>query len=736
MTWISATDPLALVAITAGQIGTPIEERGAAGDSRLDVAQEAIAIGSPVPIVFARRRDDAGGILVSPGATEARFENDNDNAVTASYHLVVSEGQIDSIPVKDIFQRSCRVGSHTQTYNRRAGEWEPGNFIVARDGYELPECPYYCGTVGTYPDMSTLSFTSGLIPDGFDYWNRQVHAFIRGGMRVTRLEDSVLGPSDSFADLAKWLMLNSSRLPTELIDDDALEDADLFLRTNGFWCNCELKESRNYEDLIATWGKYFLLGPSNSGGKKGLRPVLPTTTIGSIDISRITPVYEFSDDTIMPDTFEVSYTSLSDRLPFVAQMTWRQQLEDDFGIVRTAEVRFANTADVGPYESHDLSEFCTTEQHAVRVGAYIVAKRVYTSHTARFTAKPETHNTLVNPGDIVRVRMARIATTFEAGFHDYLYQVERIIKTLAGDVSYELTHFPVNSQGSSLVALAVSQAVGTGIVLTSNRTGISCDINSSTDDTIPDEEFTIGTEFDFGTELDLGDEGLDFSGGGDVLGPYAPGEEIDPAGAFDDPPDDGCEYKYTVTKKCGEDAVPIPTSVPDGGGFIISEDEPNCIYWLTREKICPGEEPEITTKPLVIEECVPDPALSGTYSPTGLTTVTVTGPFLWADVFRDENKQPPDPPTCSPGEQNVNPSTVTMQGVTGVRVKFDQPLEFCGAYTGVAVEVKNAAGQWLSVNSIGGGFRYRGWIGWGGAITFSSTAADAKPVGCSLKVQV
>jgi hypothetical protein len=71
-----------------------------------------------------------------------------------------------------------------------------------------------------------------------------------------------------------------------------------------------------------------------------------------------------------------------------------------------------------------------------------------------------------------------------------LYQVERITKTLAGDVSYEATHFPIDDQGRSLIALDVAAAVGTGIILPSGRTGVSCDVNSSSDNTIPAETFT------------------------------------------------------------------------------------------------------------------------------------------------------------------------------------------------------------------------------------------------------
>lgn len=490
MTWITTTDPLALVAIQAGQVNNPSEQTGADGGGRLDTPQRAVLLGEPVPIVFARRRNDKGGVLISPSATEARFENDTSNAVTAYYHLVLSEGQIDSIPVKDVFQRSCRVGSHSQTYNRRAGTWTPGNAIIQRSGYDFPECPYYCGTVGAYPGMSTLSF-SVTIPDGFDQWNRQVHCFIRGGMRVTRLADSVLGPSDNFADLVNWMLTNSGRVPAALVDTTALGVAAGFLEANGFTCNIWLTEAQNYSDLLAKWAPYFLLGESNNAGKKGLRALLPINNDGTIKTTAITPEYTFTEDTILPVSLEMQYTSLAERQPFVAQVTWRQQLEDDFGIIRTAEVRYAGTAAAGPYESHDLSAFCTSEDHAVKVGAYILAKRVYTTHTLRFSARPQTHNTIITPGDIVRVRLLRQATSAGQTYHDYLYQVERISKTLAGDLSYECTHFPIDSQGRSLVALDVAAATGTGILLTSNKSGVGCDINSSTDNSIPAETFSL-----------------------------------------------------------------------------------------------------------------------------------------------------------------------------------------------------------------------------------------------------
>jgi hypothetical protein len=489
VSFLSSSDPLALLAIQAGQINAPADATAAQGTTELDSPQRFAQIGEPVPIVFARFRNSKGGILISPGATEARFENDASNNVTAYYMLVLSEGQLDSIPVKDVFQRACRVGAHTQTYDRRAGTWAPGNFLVQRAGKDLPEAPFFCGTVGSYPDISTLSFNV-TIPDGFDQYNRQVHLFIRGGMAVTRIYDSVTGPSDNFADLVKWLLVNTSRVPAAMIDNTALLAAATFLEVNGFTCNIEIRESTNYSDLAARLAPYFLLAESSAGGKRGLRPLLPVTAGGAIKTTAITAEYTFTEDTVLPGTLEINYLSLADRQPFVAQVIWRQQLESDIGIIRTAEVRYASTAETGPYESHDLSTFCTSEDHAVKVGAYILAKRLYTTHTIRFAAKPQEHNIIISTGDIIRVRLERDNSTYANSVHDYLYQVERITKTLAGDVSYEATHFPIDDQGRSLIALDVVASVGTGIILPSGRTGVSCDVNSSSDNTIPAETFT------------------------------------------------------------------------------------------------------------------------------------------------------------------------------------------------------------------------------------------------------
>ncbi len=92
---------------------------------------------------------------------------------------------------------------------------------IKATSYVTPEASFYCGSIGTYTGLSTLSFTV-TIPNGFDQWNRQVHAFVRNGIEVPRLIEGTTGSSNNFADLVQWALINCAKLPTAVIDTTAL----------------------------------------------------------------------------------------------------------------------------------------------------------------------------------------------------------------------------------------------------------------------------------------------------------------------------------------------------------------------------------------------------------------------------------------------------------------------------------------------------------------------------------
>ena len=480
---LNISDPLALLAYQSGLSDPVLNEAAAEAADDLTSSQVAYKIGDPVPIVFCRRVSSVGGVLVSPGATEARYENDGTtNALTVSLHLVLSEGQLSTIPIKDVFVGPCRQGTWNQTYDRRAGTWFPGNFVTTVSGKDPWSCPYYCGTSGRYANMTTLSYVN-TFPDGSERWEQQVHVFVREGMPVTRIIDSTLGPSNSVIDLALYLMNQSGRIPSTLIDSTKMLAAANFCQTNGFLYNGVFKESSNLDEWLEQIGNDFLLRLIESNGKFAFKPRLPVNGDHTIKTTTIGWDFTFTEDHLLPDGFEVEYISLADRQPSCLQMMWRQQPDSDIGFPRTTEVRYTGEAAAGPFDQYDMSQFCASETHAVKVGAYRLARRKYITHTLRLNVRPSSYNSTLELGDIVRVRLRRETATTALSYHDFLYEVERIEKTASGACVFDLTHFPIDRQGRSLVALEVAAATAPGFTISAGRSDYSCDDNSSSDNT-------------------------------------------------------------------------------------------------------------------------------------------------------------------------------------------------------------------------------------------------------------
>jgi hypothetical protein len=571
---IISSDPLAFLLAQGGIVGTPLEQAGAGGVENLDTRQRGAVIGEPIPIVFCRRVGGVGGVLISPAATEARFEDDASSNITASYHLVLSEGQIDSIQVRDVFQRACRVGSFTQTYGRRAGTFVAGNFINNTPNLEAP---YYCGTGGTYDGLSTLAFTV-TIPSGFDQWNRQVHCFIRGGMRVQRLLGGT-GPSNNVADLLLYLLRNCSKVPDAMIDTiDSFPAAAAFTNANGFWFNGVVSQSTNLLDWVGDTLPYFLLRQTRIGGKETLVTLLPTNANGSINTGPVDWAFTFTSEHVIPGSFEIIYTPLADRKPFCALALWRQQDNLGIPVMRTAEVRYAGTAIDGPFEQHDLSKFCASENHAVKATAYKVSRRKHITHRARLGVKPDAFNTTLAAGDLVRVKLERTPSTGATSLHDYLYEVDRIGKSVSGEVLLDLTHFPVDANGASVVAQEVAAATGTGLLLPTGLTGITCDVNSSADTSVPAETFTEATFPDYGSEINETSEagpGDDLENpkddlGGQLVNSLGPMKRAPiPGGPAGVPPDGICQGATVIRRlaNIGDEGNAI---VQTGGAELYS----------------------------------------------------------------------------------------------------------------------------------------------------------------------
>lgn len=478
-------EPLSIIRAQDNLGVVPLQDDAAKGATSLDVEQSAVVLGEPIPIVFCRRVDGIGGVLVSPQATEAGYSNNAvTNELTVNLELVLSEGELPLLQIRDVFQRACRVGTWAQAYDARAGSWNLGNTITIVSGTTPWNCPVYCGTSGSYDNITTLSYTN-THADEDDTWSKQVHAFVREGLQVTRIIDSTYGPSNNFIDLALYLLNATNRVPSSLIDTAAMLTAAQFTDENGLRFDGVLRQSQNLEDWLFETSIGFLLRPSERNGKKILKPRLPINEDYTIKTTALTPVFAFTEEHIIPGSFEIDYVPLSDRIPTCFVVLWRQQPDDDIGIIRNTEVRFDGEALFGPYEQHDLSAFCTSEDHAVKVGTYYAARRKYITHSLRISVLPDAFNSTLEIGDIVRVQLRRETDSSEYALHDYFYEVDRINKNTGGVVDLDLTHFPIDEQNRSLVALQVSQAVGVGYTMPTGRANFDCDISGRRTDTNP-----------------------------------------------------------------------------------------------------------------------------------------------------------------------------------------------------------------------------------------------------------
>lgn len=617
---IQVFDPLQLLPYQSGAVTSPGKESSANASADLTGPQQIAKIGEPVPIVFCRRRNNNGGVFVSPKATEGRYKNGVDFLTVSETFafdgtvvartirarewlriklcLVISEGDMPPIKLNDMFYGECRKGDYAQTYDRRAGTWIPGNFIDTylegvRTGNSLPTTPEagqsfymkdigkvyhytdsiisgadpifvitdhvvrnfpeYCGTSGSYDNMTVVSFEHRLF--NLDSWNLQIHAFVREGMKVTRLVDNTLGPSDNFVDLANYLLDKSSAVPSDLIDSTLLTSAANFCEANSFFYNGKLEESVNLSDWMQAHAHFFLLRFSKVNGKFAFRPTLPVNADNTIKTTAVSYEYGFTESDLLPDGFEIQYIPLSERNAVIMQMMWREQPSGDIGFARTTNVKFSGTSSDGPFEQHDLSLFCTNENHAVKVGTYMLSRRRNIMHNLRITVRPGSHSSILSVGDIVRVRLRRETAVDQVEYHDFLYEIDRIDKTSTGPITYDLTHFPIDSQGRSVVALDVNGATGPGIVLDAGRQAADCDENTASTD-LPDvgrgpfdgTGGTPNTPTDSDVNQDLTPEGgIDFGDGGSS----PTGSINNPADPYDEEPTPTIQG-YTNTPVAGD----------------------------------------------------------------------------------------------------------------------------------------------------------------------------------------
>jgi len=239
----------------------------------------------------------------------------------------------------------------------------------------------------------------------------QLRVWLGKGLQVERLHPDLTaaygdsenkGPSNLFTDLVYYMMTNqrggagallgmTSDDPI-LIDKPGLISTSRFLETQKLFFNGPIVERTNLRQFIASVAPFFLCNFVITDGKFSLKPALPTHDSGSFDTGPVAIKQIFTAGNILEDTLQIEYLSAEERRPFKAVVRYREERKNKLPQERTVIVRnkknkeyLDKSLELLPHESFDLTQFCTSKDHAVQVGKYFLALRRLVTHTISFS---------------------------------------------------------------------------------------------------------------------------------------------------------------------------------------------------------------------------------------------------------------------------------------------------------------------------------------------------------------
>jgi hypothetical protein len=331
--------------------------------------------------------------------------------------------------------------------------------------YEIIETPYPdpestpTADNSAYADITFLRVTGNIYDPpsegSFPTTTKQLFIFYGNGVRVDKYSLGLVGgvylkqSSNQLVDLVMYLFTIYKQVDGAATSDiaspifiDNLTSIAAFCDEYGLFFNGVLEETANIIDIASALAPYFLLSFLSFGGQYRFEPLLPLTG-DTIKLTALTPAATFTEDEILPGSFNKSFYAVSDRQDFIATMLWREANPSEIGIQRTKQVSFTTTALDAPIEQFDMTDFCVTAEHAVMYAKYELAKRKFSTHSISFQTSLIT--TDLKPTDIIKIQRQRISSQGDNRTEIEWYQVTGISYGTDGGSTIEAEHFPVSS---------------------------------------------------------------------------------------------------------------------------------------------------------------------------------------------------------------------------------------------------------------------------------------------------
>ena len=232
-----------------------------------------------------------------------------------------------------------------------------------------------------------------------------VSGWFKQGLAVTK-PTGLVGPTNLLPEIAYALLTDErlgagSLIGKSAVDAAAMANAARWCEANGFYWDGVISNSINLREFIFEQAGFCLLDFCIKGGQFALQPSFPQGSDGGLNKEAKVEISGLFTDGNMKD-LEVTFLSPEEQQGFVAVAIYRQESVNGFPENRTVNVRLNGTTDVLPVEKFDLTQFCTSRDHALLFCKIALKIRELQDHGIKFQTTPQAAMGL-EPGQYVKM---------------------------------------------------------------------------------------------------------------------------------------------------------------------------------------------------------------------------------------------------------------------------------------------------------------------------------------------
>lgn len=302
----------------------------------------------------------------------------------------------------------------------------------------------------------------------------QFSAYVTEGIKVNRLLGG-FGSTHLFPEILYDFMLNKrygigNEITPEQIDRASFTAAAQFCQDNRFFYDGPKLNNTNWRQWAADVAATHMLLLIERGGVFFLELAIP-------EKPAIKGLFTAGNAISM----ELRTVEAEQRQPFSVSVKFREErygadfstsTDPSFGLFPEPQERLLYHAEwgPGPIESIDVSEYCTSPNHAVKAARYVIGARRLTDHTVKITTTYEALTSSLAPGDFIKVALDY--THYNQFNNGAVTETGQLVSSSAlSDGSYDIVYWTGEQaaevqEGTLVVSNNGTTASPTGIVFT------------------------------------------------------------------------------------------------------------------------------------------------------------------------------------------------------------------------------------------------------------------------------